>query len=179
MKITKIVLLCAFLLTAGESEIMAQRTIDNLPSAVDYNYLSDHFKSPDNVYGTNCWWWWLNGHTSKDAITKELEAMKDRHFHGAMVFDAGGQNERGNKNIPQGPLFGSKEWNELFVFALDEAKRLGLELGFNIMSGWNLGGPCITPEYAAKKLVFTETKVKGWKEAGYDTRKAEGERRLL
>jgi hypothetical protein len=70
---------------------------------------------------------------------KELEAMRDRHFYGAMVFDAGGYNQRGNKDIPQGPLFGSKEWNELFVFALDEAKRLGLELGFNIMSGWNPG----------------------------------------
>lgn len=163
MKITKIVFLWTLLLSASGSKIMAQRTIDNLPSAVDYNYLSDHFKSPDNVYGTDCWWWWLNGHTSKEAITKELEAMRDRHFYGAMVFDAGGYNQRGNKDIPQGPLFGSKEWNELFVFALDEAKRLGLELGFNIMSGWNLGGPCITPEYAAKKMVFTETKVKGGK----------------
>jgi hypothetical protein len=97
-----------------------------LPQKVDYTYLSDNFKSPGSLYGTDCWWWWLNGHVSKEAITKELEAMKARHFYGAMVFDAGGQNQRGNKDIPAGPQFGSKEWNDLFVFALDEAKRLGL-----------------------------------------------------
>jgi hypothetical protein len=134
-----------------------------LPQKVDYTYLSDNFKSPGSLYGTDCWWWWLNGHVSKEAITKELEAMKARHFFGAMVFDAGGHNQRGNKDIPAGPQFGSKEWNDLFVFALDEAKRLGLEIGFNIMSGWNLGGPCITPEYAAKQLVYTETRVSGKK----------------
>ena len=155
-------LLAACLILAGRS-IFAQNTaIQRIPT-VDYNYLSEHFKAPDSRYGTDCWWWWLNGHTSKDAITKELEAMKARHFYGAMVFDAGGHNQRGNKDIPMGPEFGSKEWNDLFVYALDEAKRLGLEIGFNIMSGWNLGGPRVTPEYAAKQLVFTETKVKGGK----------------
>ena len=67
--------------------------------------------------------------------------MKSKNFQGAMIFDAGGHNQRGNNDIPAGPLFGSDEWNKLFVFALDEAKRLGLEMGFNIQSGWNLGGP--------------------------------------
>lgn len=80
-----------------------------------------------------------------------------------MIFDAGGHNQRGNKDIPAGPLFGSEAWNELFVFALDEAKRLGLEIGFNIQSGWNLGGPCVTPQYAAKQLTYTEMKLSGGK----------------
>jgi hypothetical protein len=78
-----------------------------------------------------------------------------------MIFDAGGHNQRGNKDIPKGPLFGSEEWNDLFVFALDEAKRLGLEIGFNIQSGWNLGGPRVTPEYTAKQITFSETKIPG------------------
>ena len=85
------------------------------------------------------------------------------NFQGAMVFDAGGHNQRGNRDIPAGPLFGSDEWNELFVFALDEAKRLGLEIGFNIQSGWNLGGPRVTPEYTAKQITFSEAKVSGSK----------------
>lgn len=79
--------------------------------------------------------------------------MKSKNFQGTMIFDAGGHNQRGNKDIPAGPLFGSDEWNELFVFALDEAKRLGLEIGFNIQSGWNLGGPRVTPEYTAKQII--------------------------
>ncbi len=130
-------------------------------SLVTYSYLEENFKNPDVKYGVNCWWWWLNGNVNKAAITKDLEAMKSRNFQGAMIFDAGGHNQRGNNDIPAGPLFGSEKWNELFVFALDEAKRLGLTIGFNIQSGWNLGGPGVTPEYAAKQITYSETKVTG------------------
>jgi hypothetical protein len=128
---------------------------------VTYNQLREDFKSPGSNSGVNCWWWWLNGNVTRAAITKDLEAMKSRNFHGAMIFDAGGHNQRGNKDIPAGPLFGSDEWNELFVFALDEAKRLGLEMGFNIQSGWNLGGPRVTAQYAAKQITYSETKISG------------------
>ena len=127
----------------------------------NYKLVKDNFKKPSSESGVNCWWWWLNGNVNKATITKDLEAMKSRNFQGAMIFDAGGHNQRGNKDIPAGPLFGSKEWNELFVFALDEAKRLGLGIGFNIQSGWNLGGPRVTPQYTAKQLVYTEVKVSG------------------
>ncbi len=126
-----------------------------------YNFLKENFKKPSSKSGVNCWWWWLNGNVNKAAITKDLEAMKSRNFHGAMIFDAGGHNQRGNKDIPAGPLFGSDEWNELFVFALDEAKRLGLEMGFNIQSGWNLGGPRVTAEYTAKQITFSEIIISG------------------
>ena len=130
-------------------------------SSEKYEELKANFKNPDAYSGVNCWWWWLNGNVNKAAITKDLEAMKSRNFQGAMIFDAGGHNQRGNKDIPTGPLFGSDEWNELFVFAMDEAKRLGLEMGFNIQSGWNLGGPRVTPEFTAKQITFSETQISG------------------
>ena len=130
-------------------------------SSKSYDFLKENFKNPLRESGVNCWWWWLNGNVNKDAITKDLEAMKSRNFQGAMIFDAGGHNQRGNKDIPTGPLFGSDEWNELFVFAMIEAKRLGLEMGFNIQSGWNLGGPRVTPEFTAKQITFSETKISG------------------
>ncbi len=130
-------------------------------SEVNETALKDNFKQPDAEYGINCWWWWLNGNVTKGAITKDLEAMKSKNFQGAMIFDAGGHNQRSNKDIQAGPLFGSEEWNNLFVFALDEAERLGLSIGFNIQSGWNLGGPRVTPEFAAKQLTYSEVKVSG------------------
>ncbi|MEA1877308.1 MAG: glycosyl hydrolase [Bacteroidota bacterium] len=123
--------------------------------------LKQNFLAPPTEYGVNCWWWWLNGNVNKEGISKDLEAMKSRNFHGAMIFDAGGHNQRGNKDIPDGPLYGSHEWNELFVFALDEARRLDLEMGFNIQSGWNLGGPRVTPQYAAKQITSNGTIVQG------------------
>ncbi len=130
-------------------------------SYATYQSIKDNFESPPSEYGVNCYWWWLNGNVTKGAITKDLEAMKSRNFHGAMIFDAGGHNQRGNKDIPQGPLFGSDEWIELFAFAMDEAKRLGLTMSFNIQSGWNLGGPRVTPQHAAKQITYSETLVSG------------------
>jgi hypothetical protein len=134
---------------------------NNHSETTSIDHLKEQFYSPGPVYGVNCWWWWLNGNVTREAITRDLEAMRSRNFIGAMIFDAGGHNQRGNKHIPAGPLFGSEEWNKLFVFALDEAKRLNLEIGFNIQSGWNLGGPRVTPQYAAKQLTYSETIVKG------------------
>jgi hypothetical protein len=150
--------ICLVIVVLQFKTVKAQNINESLKSL---DLVKENFKAPPSTYGVNCWWWWLNGNVNKAAITKDLEAMKSRNFQGAMIFDAGGHNQRGNKDIPAGPLFGSDEWNELFVFALDEAKRLGLEIGFNIQSGWNLGGPRVTPQYTAKQLVFTEIKVLG------------------
>lgn len=135
----------------------------NMNSHDTYDDLKANFQQPAQKYGVNCWWWWLNGNVTKEAIRKDLEAMRLKNFQGAMIFDAGGHNQRGNKDIPSGPTFASKEWIELFSYALDEAKRLGLVMGFNIQSGWNLGGPCVTPQYSAKQLTYTERQVKGGK----------------
>ena len=123
--------------------------------------LESQFADPPDEFGVNCWWWWLNGNTDKDAIRSELAAMKSRRFQGAMIFDAGGHRQGGHLDIPSGPVFGGKEWCDLFVFALDEAERLGLSIGFNIQSGWNLGGPCVKPEHAAKRLVCSQIVVEG------------------
>ncbi|MCY1719330.1 glycosyl hydrolase [Prolixibacteraceae bacterium Z1-6] len=158
---TNLCLLFALFLVFISCKTQSDKNIEN-PHAISYEDLVSNFQSPPGVTGVNCWWWWLNGNVTQETITKDLEAMKSRNFQGAMIFDAGGHNQRGNKDIPNGPLFGSDDWSELFVFAMDEAKRLGLEMGFNIQSGWNLGGPRVTPKYAAKQITFSETKVKGW-----------------
>ena len=62
------------------------------------NEVKANFQNPSQEYGVNCWWWWLNGNVTRAAITKDLEAMKSRNFQGAMIFDAGGHNQRGNKD---------------------------------------------------------------------------------
>ncbi len=106
-----------------------------------------------------CWWWWLNGNVDAAGLTRDLEAMHAQGFGGANIIDAGGAEQRGNLQVPHGPDFGSAEWRKLFRHAVVEADRLGLELGLNIQSGWNLGGPTVTPEHAAKKLTFSERNV--------------------
>lgn len=124
--------------------------------------LSDElFKNPSQEYGIRCWWWWLNGNVTKEAITRDLEEMKAKGFSGACIFDAGGQNQRGNGDVPEGPLWGSPAWKDLYVHAINEADRLGLVMSLSIQSGWNLGGPDVTPAEAAKQVVYSEISVKG------------------
>lgn len=121
------------------------------------------FQQPPRQYGIRCWWWWLNGNVTKDAITRDLEEMKAKGFSGACIFDAGGQNQRGNGDVPEGPLWGSEAWRALYLHAINEADRLGLVMSLSIQSGWNLGGPDITPEEAAKQIVFSEITLQGGK----------------
>ncbi len=123
--------------------------------------LEDGFRSPPRESGVRCWWWWLNSNVTEEAITRDLTEMKAKGFSGAMIFDAGGAEQRGNAQVPAGPLYASPEWRKLYRHALKEADRLGLTLGLSIQSGWNLGGPNVTADFAAKQLTWAEIQIKG------------------
>ncbi len=121
------------------------------------------FTDPPLDARTRCFWWWLNGNVTKEAITRDLEEMRAKGLGGGMIFDADGANMRGNNAVPAGPMFGTPAWRELLKHAVREADRLGLELSLSIQSGWNLGGPDVTPEEAAKQLTWAEVRVAGGK----------------
>jgi len=128
---------------------------------VGYSVLKTGFVNPPPSAGVRCYWWWLNGNVTAEAITRDLEEMQDKGFNGALIFDADGSSQSGNRQVPAGPLFASPEWTKLFVHACKEAKRLNLELSLNIQSGWNLGGPGVTEENATQQLVWSKTTVTG------------------
>lgn len=155
-------ILCAFgasaLAVESPSAVLDPRWATSLEPVMD---LETGWRDPPAISHPRCWWWWLNGNVTKEAITRDLEEMRAKGLGGANIIDAGGADQRGNRQVPHGPDFGSAEWRELFVHALAEADRLGLELGLNIQSGWNLGGPTVRPEHAAKKLTWSETSIAG------------------
>jgi hypothetical protein len=123
--------------------------------------LSRGFADPPPSAQTRAFWWWLNGNVTKPAITRDLEEMKAKGFGGVLLFDAGGAEQDGNRQVPAGPAFLSPEWRELFRHAVREAERVGLELSLNLQSGWNLGGPPVTPEHAAKLVTRSQTVITG------------------
>jgi hypothetical protein len=123
--------------------------------------LEDGWQNPPNQARLRAYWWWLNGNVTTQSITRDLEQMKAKGFGGAVLIDAGGADQWGNDKVPHGPTFFSPEWRALYRHALGEADRLGLEIGLNIQSGWNLGGPVVTKEDAAKKYVWSELRVAG------------------
>ena len=132
-----------------------------LASAGAADVLDEGWRNPPNQARLLAYWWWLNGNVTKQSITHDLEEMKAKGFGGAVLIDAGGANQWNNAQVPHGPTFLTTEWRELYKHALREANRLGLAISLNIQSGWNLGGPMVTADDAAKELTWSEQTISG------------------
>ena len=118
--------------------------------------LEEGFKDPPNSAKPHTWYHMMNGNVTKEGITCDFEALAKVGIGGVQMFDAG-------CNIPPGSLdFNSPEWFDMFLHAAKEARRLGLEICIPNCSGWSSsGGPWNMPSNGMKKVVLTETPVKG------------------
>lgn len=126
--------------------------------------LRQGFASPPSQAKLRCYWWWLNGNTTAETITRDLEGMKANGYAGAILVDADGSGQQGGAEVPVGPAIGSPQWIALYVHALEVAQKLGLEISLNITSRWDvgvIGGTTVTPEDAMKLLTFSQSEVEG------------------
>jgi hypothetical protein len=126
------------------------------PVADDESRLSALFAEPPFDARPETLWYWMNGNVSADGITRDLEAMRDIGLGRAIIFDGG-------IDAPPGPAeYLGSEWRTLMQHAIEEARRLGLELGVHNAPGWSSsGGPWITPALSMQQLVWTETVIEG------------------
>jgi hypothetical protein len=122
--------------------------------------LRQQFRQPSGEAKPLTLWYWMYGASSKEALTADLEAMKEVGLGGAYMVHI--------KTPEQGPAFPdpapqlSPQWWENVGHALKEADRLGLKMGMHICDGFALaGGPWFTPEESMQKVVFTDTVVRG------------------
>ena len=122
--------------------------------------LSKNFVSPPNSSRPGAFWCWLNGDVTKESITNDLEEMKDKGMGRAEIWDVEGRNNT-NGAFGIGPAFLGDESVELMKHALSEGKRLDMRIGMVASSGWNAGGSWVEPEWAAKALYSSETKISG------------------
>lgn len=122
--------------------------------------LEEQFRHPSGEAKPFTLWYWMFGASTKEALTADLEAMKEVGLGGAYMVHI--------KTPDQGPAFPdpapqlSPQWWSNVTHAINEADRLGLKLGMHICDGFALaGGPWFTPEESMQKVVFTETVVEG------------------
>src|SRR5271157_995605 len=120
--------------------------------------LEQSFVSPPGSARMWTWWFWLSDRVDTKSITADLEAMKAQGIGGVTVYSLSGP---GVDTRLRGPDYMSPGWRELFQHTVREAKRLGLGVSTMLCSGWNAGGPWITPEQACKRHTHSELTLTG------------------
>ncbi|HLP38212.1 glycosyl hydrolase [Lacibacter sp.] len=129
-------------------------------SQISAQTMEQRFLNPPQSAKPWVFWYWMHAAVSKEGITADLEAMKEVGIGGAYLMPIKDTVHR----IPFQPTARqlSPEWWSLVKFSMQEAKRLGLQLGMHVSDGFALaGGPWITPELSMQKLVWTKTYVCG------------------
>ena len=127
-------------------------------SQADFETVVSDFKTPTDDNTLWCYWYWIGDNISKEGITKDLEAMKAAGIGAAFIGNI-------NPEEKDGPVpMLSEEWWSHMVHAVNEGKRLGVDIGSFNCPGWSMsGGPWITSDKAMRHIVYSETTVSGGK----------------
>ncbi|HOW63647.1 MAG TPA: glycosyl hydrolase [Candidatus Paceibacterota bacterium] len=118
--------------------------------------LANSFLKPPGSARPGVYWYFMDGNLSQEGMTRDLESMKAAGL-GHLVF------LEVNVGVPRGPVdFLSEQWQKLFVHAVREAERLGIEITLGSGPGWTgSGGPWVKPEQSMQHLVASQTQVEG------------------
>ncbi len=118
--------------------------------------LSEAFENPPDSAKPGVYWYFMDGNSSREGMTKDLESMKEAGISNLIFLEVG-------IGVPRGPVdFMSEKWQDLFVYAVRETERLGIKIRLGAGPGWcGSGGPWVKPEESMKHLVFSETEISG------------------
>jgi hypothetical protein len=119
--------------------------------------LEKGFSSPPDSVKPWVYWYWISDNSSKEGITRDLEAMAEAGIGEALIGNIG------NEGMPYGKVsILSEEWWQHIEHAIREGKRLGVDIGLFNCPGWSQsGGPWIKDTEAMRYIVFSEVEVEG------------------
>lgn len=107
-------------------------------------------------------WWWMGNAVDKPEIERQLRDLADAGFGGVEITPIYGAQGYEDRYID----FLSDEWMEILDFTVEKATELGMGVDMNLGTGWPFGGPQITPELAASRLVIQKYDLKAGQKAG-------------
>ncbi|WP_207422302.1 glycosyl hydrolase [Desertivirga brevis] len=104
-------------------------------------------------------WWWMGNAVDEKNIAALLETYKQAGIGGveiAPIYGAKGFEKRYLQYL-------SPEWMQQLNVTVQKAGSLGMGVDLTTGTGWPFGGPQITPEFAASKIIVQQYKAEGGK----------------
>jgi hypothetical protein len=117
------------------------------------------FQTPPQSAQPRVWWHWMQGNITRAGIRQDLLWMQRSGIGGYQNFDA---NLATPQVVTKRLAYMTPEWKDAFRYMTRLTDSLHLEMGVAGSPGWSeSGGPWVKPEDGMKKVVWTETRVKG------------------
>ena len=143
---------------AGLTGALLMNVVATFTSVASADPLQAAFDTPPQSAKPWVYWYFMDGHISREGLTKDLEAMKKAGIGGAIFLTV-------NIGVPkpkQPVEFMSPEWQQLYGHMIKEADRLGIAISLGVGPGWSGdGGPWLKPEETMQHLVASVTPVTG------------------
>lgn len=100
-------------------------------------------------------WWWHGSAVDPEGLTYNLEEFARQGMGGFEITPIYGVQGNEANDIP----YLSDKWMKMLRHVSDESKRLGLQLEMNNGTGWPFGGPEVTENESAQKLIIRKWNV--------------------
>ena len=98
-------------------------------------------------------WWWMGSAVDEDNLRWNLEQYAAKGIGSVEITPIYGVKGNEQNNVP----FLSQRWMDLLRFCMEEGSRLGIQIDMSCGTGWPFGGPDVSLEEAACKLVVVDT----------------------
>ena len=121
-----------------------------------FSSLEQGFIHPPDSVRPGVYWYFMDGNLSKEAITKDLESMQKAGIGNLVYLEV-------NVEVPRGTVdFLSNEWIDMFGHAVEECKRLGINITLGVGPGWTgSGGPWVNPAQSMQHLTISSVDISG------------------
>jgi hypothetical protein len=111
------------------------------------------FQEPTRDGKPFVYWWWQGNDVTEAEIARQLELLQRAGIAGVHIFPLG---------KPTGKLeWLSPDWWRLVRYAVDEARRRGLQVDINAGYGWPSGGTFVPPEHRLQAISCAIEKLRG------------------
>ncbi|MFP9114542.1 glycosyl hydrolase [Flavobacterium sp. RHBU_3] len=101
-------------------------------------------------------WWWMGSAVDKAGVDKQLSQLGGAGFGGVQVVPIYGAKGYEDKYIS----YLTPDWMGMLDYTVSDAAKYGMGVDISVGTGWPIGGPQVTAEDAASKMVVQEYTLK-------------------